>query len=139
MNKYKVNKREREFRDSGSIANNKICFEVQTIALRLRLHTEGFLLYHLHRTSPHRAPPLRIWVIQYGSTQLLSQTTTSTQEARHNNDHLYTQRDGHLAKQQSPHTRGIRHLANTPTITSKLRGIPTKLNSTSTITSTQEG
>ena len=58
---------------------------------------------------PHREPPLRIWVIQTWSTQLLSQpTTTSILEVRHNNNHLYTQRDGHLAKQQSPHTRGIR-------------------------------
>ena len=33
---------------------------------------------------PHREPPLRIWVIQSWSTQLLSQTTTtSTQEVRH--------------------------------------------------------
>ena len=43
---------------------------------------------------PHREPPLRIWVIQTGSTQLLSPiNTTSTQEARHNPNHLYTQRD----------------------------------------------
>ena len=60
----------------------------------------------------HREPPLSIWVIQTRSTQRLSQpTTTSTLEARHNNNHLYTQRDGHLAKQQSPHTRGIRRKA----------------------------
>ena len=40
---------------------------------------------------PHREPPLRIWVIQLWSTQLLSPTnTTSTQEARHNSYHLYT-------------------------------------------------
>ena len=34
-------------------------------------------------------------------TTPLSNNTTSTQEVRHNNYHLYTQRDGHLAKQQS--------------------------------------
>ena len=31
----------------------------------------------------HRKPPLRIWVIQTWSTQLLSQKTTSTQKVRH--------------------------------------------------------
>ena len=51
---------------------------------------------------PHREPPLRIWVIKFRSTQLLSPTNTiSTQEERHNNNLLYTQRDRHLAKQQS--------------------------------------
>jgi len=44
-------KREREFRDSGSIANTKICFEVRATALRPRLHTEGFSLMRPHRTS----------------------------------------------------------------------------------------
>ena len=38
---------------------------------------------------PHREPPLRIWTNTIRSTQLLSPTnTTSTQEARHNNNHL---------------------------------------------------
>ena len=68
INQRKVNKR--EFRDSGSITNNKICFEVRAIALRPRLHTEGFSLYR-----PHREPLLRIWVIQLWSTQLLSKIT----------------------------------------------------------------
>ena len=64
--------KERELRDSGSIANTKIYFEVRATALCLRLHTEGFPLYR-----PHREPPLRIWVIQTWSTQLLSQSTTT--------------------------------------------------------------
>ena len=77
-------------RDSGSIANTKICFEVRSTALRPRFTQKDF-----HYTStedfPHREPPLRIWVIQTWSTQLLSQTnTTSIQEERHNNNHLYT-------------------------------------------------
>ena len=38
-----------EFRDSGSNANTKIYFEVPAIALRPRLHTEGFPL------RPHKA------------------------------------------------------------------------------------
>jgi len=37
--------KEREFRDSGSIANTEIYFEVRVTALRPHLHTEGFLLY----------------------------------------------------------------------------------------------
>ena len=49
--------KEREFRDSGSIANNKICFEIRATALHPRLHTEGFSLY-VH-TGPHRKPPPR--------------------------------------------------------------------------------
>jgi len=42
---YKVMRdiREIEFRDSGSNVNNRICFEVQTTALRPRLIIEGFL------------------------------------------------------------------------------------------------
>ena len=36
----------REFRDSGSIANTEICFEVRVAALRPRLHTEGSLYVH---------------------------------------------------------------------------------------------
>ena len=42
--------REIDLRDSGSNANNKICFEVRTTTLRPRLHTEGFPLYRPHRT-----------------------------------------------------------------------------------------
>ena len=41
--------RAKEYRDSGSNANNKICFEVRATALRPRLHTERFSLC-LHRT-----------------------------------------------------------------------------------------
>ena len=40
----------REFRDSGSIANTKICFEVRATALRPCLHTEGFPLKRPHIT-----------------------------------------------------------------------------------------
>ena len=79
-----LNERERELRDSESIANNKICFEVRDTALRPRLNTEGFLLYRPHRTSHTGKLHWGYWVIQLWSTQLLSQPTTiSTQEARH--------------------------------------------------------
>ena len=40
-----------EFRDSGLIANTKICFEVEHPALRPRLHTEGFH-YIVHTGLP---------------------------------------------------------------------------------------
>jgi len=33
------------FRDSGSIANTEICFEVRATALCPHLHKEGFSLY----------------------------------------------------------------------------------------------
>ena len=45
------NIREKEFKDSGSNANDKICFEVRATALRSHLHTEGFSLY------VHTGPP----------------------------------------------------------------------------------
>ena len=106
--------REIEFRDNGSNANTKIFLEVRATALRPRLHTEGFpLCPHMtsHTGNLHRG----IYKYNIRSTQLLSPTnTTSTQEARHNNNHLYTQRDGHLAKQQSPLTRGIGTKSNQP-------------------------
>ena len=41
----------REFRDSGSIADTEICFEVRATALRPRLHTEGFQL-NVHTGLP---------------------------------------------------------------------------------------
>ena len=51
MMQCSMREREREFSDSGSNANTKMCFEVRAIALRPRLHTEGFSLYRPHRTS----------------------------------------------------------------------------------------
>ena len=81
---HNISERERErVRDSGSIANTKICFEVRATALRPRLHTEGFPLYR-----PHRESPLRIWVIQTMSTQLLSPTNNLYTRGWHNNNHL---------------------------------------------------
>ena len=58
-----IRERERELRDSGSIANNKICFEVQATALRPRLHTEGFPLY-VHTGSPTEGTSTEDLVIQ---------------------------------------------------------------------------
>jgi len=46
-----LNMKEREFRESGSIANAKMCFEVLTTALRPRLHTEGIALMRPKRAS----------------------------------------------------------------------------------------
>ena len=56
--------KEREFRDSGSIANTEICSEVRATALHARLHTEGFSLYI------HTGPPT-----QGTSTEDLANTT----------------------------------------------------------------
>ena len=53
--------REIDFRDSGSNANTKICFEVRATALRSRLHTEGFSL-RPHRTS-HKGTSTKKFVI----------------------------------------------------------------------------
>jgi len=70
-----------ELRDSGSNANTKICFKVQTTALRPRLHTERFSL-RLHRTY-HKETSTEKLQLNTGSTQLFSNTNPSTQEARH--------------------------------------------------------
>ena len=60
--------KERKFRDSGSIANTKICFEVRATALRPYLHTEEFSLY------VHTGP-----LTQGTSIEDLANTTRSTQ------------------------------------------------------------
>jgi len=74
--------REIEFRDSRSNANTKIYFEIRATALRPRLHTEGFSL-RPHRTS-HKGNLHRGITTQHLEyTTPLSNTTTSTQEARH--------------------------------------------------------
>jgi len=77
-----------EFRDSGSNANNKICFEVRVIGLRPRLHTEGFpLCPHMtfHKGTFTKELQLYTW-----STPLLSQTRPPLHK-----------RDSHKAKPQS--------------------------------------
>jgi len=74
--------REIEFRDSGSNANTEICFEDRATALRPHLHTEGF--HYVHAGPPHREPPPRNLHVQGKEyTTPLSNTTTSTEEARH--------------------------------------------------------
>jgi len=54
--------KEREFRDSGSNANIKICFEFWAPSSTSRLHTEGFSLYRPHRTSHTRIFHWGFWV-----------------------------------------------------------------------------
>jgi len=78
--------REIKLRDSGSNANSKICFEVRIIALRLRLHTEGFSL------CPHRT----------------FHKGTSTEELQ-----LYTWNTLLLSQAQSPLHKRDRHKAKT--------------------------
>ena len=88
---YKVMQdiREIEFRNSGSNANNKICFEVWATALYPHLHTEGFPL------CPHRTfnkgtftKELQLYTC---STLLLSQIQSPLHK-----------RDMHIAKKQTP-------------------------------------
>ena len=104
--------REIEFRDSRSITNTKICFEVRVTTLRPRLHTEGFPLYvHTEpptkRTSTEEFATTNLGV--YNSSLQHNHLYTRGKARSQNNNHLYTKRDEHKAKQQSPHTRGIRH------------------------------
>ena len=48
--------KEREFRDSESITNTEICFEVRATTLRPRLNTERFPLYVYTGPSTHKRP-----------------------------------------------------------------------------------
>ena len=74
-------KRQIELRDSGLNTNTEICFEVRKNALGPRLHTEGFSLCP-HRTF-HKGTSTEELQLNSYSTQLLSNTITSTQEGRH--------------------------------------------------------
>ena len=67
---HKVKERVRE---SGSIVNTRICFEVRDTALRPRLHTEGFPLSCPHRTLTQGTSTEDLGNTIIGSTQLLSQ------------------------------------------------------------------
>ena len=79
--------REMEFRDSGSNANTKICFEVRATALRPRLHTEGF--HYVYAGPPTKGTSTEEFVI----TNL--EHKAKTQSPLH-------KRDEHKAKLQSP-------------------------------------
>jgi len=120
--------REIEFRDSGSNADIKICFEVRATALRPRLHTEGLSL-RPHRTSHkgnlHRGIcnyKLGVYnsALQYNHVytrgKAQSQNSITSQEGqgtKPNHNHLYTR--GIDTKLNNNHnhlyTKGIRHKA----------------------------
>ena len=80
--------KEKEFRDSGSIANTKICFEVRATTLRSRLHTEGFSLYVYIGFPTHGT-----------STEDLGNTNLEYTTPLSNNNNLYIRGK---AQQQSP-------------------------------------
>ena len=92
--------REIELRDSGSNANNRICFEVRDTALRPRLHTEGFSLY-VHTRPSTKGPLLRnynsILGVQYSSL-------------KHN--HLYTRGTDTKSKQKKDYNLGNSMITN---------------------------
>jgi len=79
--------KDREFKDSGSIANTEICFEFEPL-----LYVPAFTQKDFHYTStglPTQRTSTEDLTNITMSTQLLSlTTTTSTQEASHNNNHL---------------------------------------------------
>ena len=89
--------REIAFRDSGSNANTKICFEVPATALRPHLHTEGFSL--CHKGPSTKGPPLR----NYNSTLGVHYSSLK-------HDHLYTRWIGTKPKLKHNYlyTRGIK-------------------------------
>ena len=89
-----IKERER-VRDSGSNANNKICFEVQAIALRPRLRTEGFSLYDHTRPSTKGPSPRN-----YNSTLRVYYSSLKY-------NHLYIRGIGTKPKHNHLYTRGI--------------------------------
>ena len=97
---YKVMQdiREIELRDSGSNANNKICFEIQATVLRPHLHTEGFPLCS-HKTF-HKGTFTKELQLYTWSILLLSQSQSPLHK-----------RDGHKDKTQpqSPLHKKDRH------------------------------
>ena len=72
--------REIELRDSGSNANNKVCFEIRATTLHPRLHAEGFPVCP-HRTF-HKGSSTEELQLYTWSTLLISQT----QSPLHNRD-----------------------------------------------------
>ena len=71
-----MREREREFRDSGSIANTGYVSRFKPL-LYVPAFSQKDFHYNVHTELPTQGPPLRIWVIQTGSTQLLSQSIQS--------------------------------------------------------------
>jgi len=99
MNMCNIKQCKIELRDSGTNAKNKICLEVRTTALRLRLHTKGFSLIH---TGPStKRLPLRnynsILGVHYSSL-------------KHN--HLYTRGIGTKPKQRKDYNLGDQMITN---------------------------
>ena len=93
--------RESEFRDSGSITNTNICFEVRVTALRPHLHTEGFPLY------VHTGPPT-----QGTSTEDLANTNKEYTTPLSNKQPLH-KRDEYKPKAQPPlHLEGKGQIQN---------------------------
>ena len=113
--------REIEFKDSGSNANTKICFEVRATALCPRLHTEGFSL-RPHRTSHKGNLHQGMCNYKVRSTQLLSLTQPpllKRQDTKPKYNHLYTRGTRHKAKPQSLLHKSVKAQSqNSTTITS---------------------
>ena len=84
--------REIELRESGSNANNKICFEIRVTALRSRVHIEGFPLY-IHTGPSTKGPPLRNYNTTLGvhySSLKYNHLYIRGIDTKPNHNHLYT-------------------------------------------------
>jgi len=125
---YKVMQdiREIELINSGSNANNKLCFEARATALRPHHHTEGFSLC-LHRTF-HKGTFTKELQFYTWSTLLLSQSQSSLHK-----------RVRHKAKTQSPLHKRDRHKVKTQPQSPLLKRDKARSQSLTIITSTQEG
>ena len=119
-------KGERELEKVDQTQTHRYVSRFEHTALRPRLHTEGFPLI-LHTGPPTQGTStedLGKYNREY-TAPLSNKIQPLHLKARHKANTISTlqMRVGTKQKQLSPHTWGIRHLANKPTITSTLRGI----------------
>ena len=124
MNDARHNVKERELRESGSITNTRICFEVRATALSPPSHKRSL---RLHRTS-HK------WNLHRGncnykvrSTQLLPPTQPSLHKRQGTTQITSILRGiGTQPNNKSTSHQRDQAQSHTNTITSILRGIPTQ-------------
>ena len=108
--------REIELRDSGSNANNKICFEVRATALRPDLHTEEF--HYVHTGPSTKGPPLRnknTTLRVHNSSLKYNHLYIRGIGTKPKHNHLYTRGIGIKPKLNHLYMRGIRHKVKTQT------------------------
>ena len=112
MNQCKAQyKRERESQRKWIKRKQKICFEVQAPSSTSPPSHRRISTNSSTQNFPRREPPLRILGKYNLEVHNSSLKYNLSLEARHNTNHLYTQRDRHLAKQRlTSHQRDTKKL-----------------------------